>query len=494
LSLLTGGSRDLPTHQQTLRSTIDWSYDLLPEGERTLFARLAVFAGGSTFETAEAIGGEALGVELLDGLTSLVEKSLVRQIDAEDGEARFTMFESIREYAREKLEHSGEADALLRRYAERFLALSEQAEPKLTGTEREEWLKQLEREHDNLRAALGWAIERQEADVALRLAGSLWRFWYTQGYLGEGRSWLGQALAIRGEVAAGVHAKALNVAGVLANAQCDYGPAIVLFEQSLALRHALGDKRGIAGTLNNLGLAACEQGDYIAARARLEEALAVCRELNDTAYIAILLNNVGTVALAQADYTNARALYEEGLALHRALGDERGIADALSNLGVVALRLGDPERAEILFNESLTLRQSLGSRLKIAGSLVNLGSVALYQGMYQRATDRYIESLHVFEDLGYKQGIAECLEGLAGVAAGQGRPERAAQLWGAAEALRESIGAPLPPADRPGYERIVAEARGQLDETAWGVAWAAGRALTLEQALDEATSDERVVG
>jgi predicted ATPase len=494
LSLLTGGPRDLPTHQQTLRGAIDWSYGLLEIGERTLFARLAIFASGTTVEAAEAICGERLDVDLLDGLTSLVEKSLVRQIDAEDGETRFRMLQTIREYAREKLEASDEADALCRRHAEHFLALAEQAEPKLTGSEQEEWLKRLEREHDNLRAALSWAIERQEAELAQRLGGALWRFWYMQGYLSEGRSWLGQALAIRGEVAAGVHAKALNVAGVLANAQSDYGPAIVLFEQSLALRQALGDKRGIAGTLNNLGLAAREQGDFVLARARLEEALAVCRELGDTLYIASLLNSVGNVAQAQADYSNARALYEEGLALRRALGDKRGAADALSNLGLVALRLGDAERAETLFDESLALRQSLGGRLEIATSLVNLGSVALYQGRYEWASERYIESLNMFQDLGHKQGIVECLEGLAGVAARQGRPERAARLWGVAEALRETMGAPLSPADRPGYERMVADARGQLDQTAWSAAWTAGWALTLEQALNEAASDQRAVG
>ncbi|HET9224124.1 MAG TPA: tetratricopeptide repeat protein, partial [Roseiflexaceae bacterium] len=494
LSLLTGGSRDLPTHQQTLRGAIDWSYDLLETSERALFARLAVLAGGSTFETAEVVCGEALEVDLLDGLTSLVEKSLIRQIDGDDGEARFTMLATIREYAREKLEASGEADALCRRHCEHFLALAEQAEPKLTGAQQEEWLKRLECEHDNLRAALSWAIERQEAESAQRLVGALWRFWYTRGYLSEGRRWMEYALALSGRVAAAVRAKALTGAGGLAHAQSDYAQAIALYEESLALRRELGDKRGIAIVLNNLGLLARDRNDYASARARLEEALTVLRDVGDQRSVAGILNNLGMLEHSQEQFARARALYEESLELRRQLGDTRGIVQLLNNLGSEALYQGDAARAQQFFEENLVLSRKLEDSRRIAYSLGNLGHVALARGELALAAARYSESLALLRELEDKRGIAECLEGLAGVAAGQGRFEHAARLWGAAEALRQAISADLSPAERTRHAQMIADARPQVDGAIWAQAWAAGRAMPLEKALAEAISEERAVG
>jgi predicted ATPase/Tfp pilus assembly protein PilF len=493
LSLLTGGSRDLPTHQQTLRGAIDWSYDLLEMGERTLFTRLAVFVGGCTIEAAEAICGERLDIDLLDGLTSLVEKSLIRQIDAEDGETRFTMLQTIREYAWEKLEESGEAGALCRRHAEHFLALAEQAEPNLTGARQEEWLKRLEREHDNLRGALGWAIERQAAEVALQLGGALWRFWYTRAYLSEGRRWLEQGLAVSGEVAAAVRAKALAGAGGLAHTQSDYARAIALYEESLTLRRALGDKRGIAIVLNNLGLLARDRNDYAIARARLEEALAVLRDIGDQRSVAGILNNLGMLEHSQEQFARARALYEESLELRRQMGDKRGIIQSLNNLGLEALHQGDAARAQVFFEENLVLSRKLEDSRRIAYSLLNLGHAALAQRDLALAAAQYNESLALLQELEEKRGMAECLEGLAGVAAKQGLFEPAARVWGAADAVREAISAPLSPAERARHEQIVAEARAQVDVVVWAKAWTAGRAMALEQALAEAIGEERAV-
>ncbi|MFQ5794790.1 MAG: BTAD domain-containing putative transcriptional regulator [Candidatus Bipolaricaulia bacterium] len=258
LKLLTGGARDLPACQQTLRDTIDWSYDLLNTGERTLFERLSVFVGGGTLEAAEAvcIGADnlELKMDILDGLASLVDKNLLRRKEQADGEPRFLILETIREYGLERLEASGESEAIRRTHADYYLALAEQAEPKLEGPDQRMWLDRLEVEHDNLRAALVWFEQNGEAEAELRLGGALWGFWHMRGYLSEGRRWLEGALA-KGEdrdVSASVRAKALHGAGVLTHEQGDYERATVLYEESLDLRRELGDKPGVAILLSNL--------------------------------------------------------------------------------------------------------------------------------------------------------------------------------------------------------------------------------------------------
>jgi predicted ATPase/class 3 adenylate cyclase len=247
LKLLTGGARDLPERQRTLRGTIRWSYELLEEGEKVLFARLAVFSGGGTLEAIEAICDAEgdLPVDVLDGVSSLVDKSLLRQEEEEGGEPRFVMLETIYEYAREKLENSGEAETIKRAHAEYFLALAEKAEPKLTTAEQGAWLERLETEHDNLRAALSWSLGRKDQELALRLGGALWRFWFLRSHLSEGLQWLGEVLSLRGGFTA-LRAKALNGAGDLVWSQGNYDRAKELYEESLALSRQLGDKRGIA--------------------------------------------------------------------------------------------------------------------------------------------------------------------------------------------------------------------------------------------------------
>ncbi|MFQ5796017.1 MAG: BTAD domain-containing putative transcriptional regulator [Candidatus Bipolaricaulia bacterium] len=454
LELLTGGARDLPARQQTLRDTIDWSYDLLDAGEKTLFERLSVFVGGCTLEAAEAVcsGVDDLEQEMdiLDGLASLVDKNLLRQEERAEGEPRFLMLETIREYGLERLEASGktEAEAIRCTHADYYLDLAEAAEPRIGwwgGPEQGIWLNWLEVEHDNLRAALAHFEQIGEVEAGLRLGGALRSFWFLRGSPSEGRRWLEGALKQGGSVSAPVRAKALLGAGWLAWRQSDYEQATALLEESLALFQELGDKEGIAGSLNRLGLVACSEGDL----------------------------------------GRAAALCEEALTLYRELGDKLGIADSILYLGHVAQYQDDLGRATALYEESLVLCRGLENKQGIALSLFHLGNVAVGQGDLGRAVALYEESLILRQEIGDKGGIALCLEGLAGVACANGQPEQAARLFGAAEALREAIGFPLMPPDRTllDYDRNVAAVRAELSEDAFEAAWTEGRAMTLEQAI-----------
>ncbi len=322
LALLTGGARDLPARQQTLRATIDWSYRLLDADEQRLVAQLAVFAGGWTLEAAEAICNTEgdLPIDVLDGLQSLLDKHLLQQDEGVNSEPRFTMLETIWEYARERLAESGEEEALRRRHAVYYLALAEAAEPALTGLQQAEWLERLDTEHANLRAVLHWAEERGKAELGLRLGGVLGRFWLYRGYLSEGRQWLAGALAQGHQGPTALQAKALRVAGRLALDQGDYAQATALSEESLALSRELGDKRSIAASLRNLGVVARLQGDYGQARALHEESLALFRELGHKVGIAEDLERLAAVARSQGQAARAARLWGAAEALREALG------------------------------------------------------------------------------------------------------------------------------------------------------------------------------
>jgi predicted ATPase len=503
--LLTTGLRDLSQRQQSLQATLDWSYELLASEEQALFARLAVFAGGITRNTAKAICGEqdtqihrSIGtpkhkllpiasspynIAISDGLNALVNKSLLRRVDVEDTEARFVMLETIREYARERLAENGEAEVMGRRHAEYFLAFAEDEDVKLTGPQQSMELQRLDDEHNNLRVALIWAREQGEAEIALRLGGSLWRFWYARGYLSEGRIWLKESLAQSHGVAPLVLAKALHGAGGLAHAQCDYTYARLCYEQSLSLRRELGDKLGSAHMLHNLGLVARDQGNTALAGSFYEESLILYRELDDKWAVAGSLNNLGQIADDQGDFTGAQTLYVESLSLYRETGDDSGVIKVLNNVGLTTLHQGDAAGARTFLEESLALSRKLGGKWDISNSLANLGSVALAQVDYAQAIDSYHESLTLLQELEDKQLIAECLEGMAGVAGAQAQTARSARLWGAAEALREKVGAPLSLADRPRYERMVAAARAQIEGSAWAAAWTMGREMVWKEAI-----------
>ena len=411
LSLLTDGARDLPARQQTLRSTIDWSYDLLEPEEQARFARLAVFAGGFTLDAVEAVcdggmGGEgrAMSGEAdlpLDVLGSLVDKSLLRQAEGPEGEPRFTMLETIREYAAERFAASGEAEAWRQRHAEYYLALAEEAAPELTGPRQASWLERLEREHDNLRAALTWAFERDRAEIGLRLAGALMRFWEVRGHFREGRGWLERTLSRWPDGAAAARAVALNAAGSLAYHAADYEQAAALHQRALDLRRRLGDRRGMAASLHNLGTTALYLADLDQAEALCEEARSLWREVGDERGVAISLNSSAILARNCGDHARARACYDESLAIFRRLGDTWGTGLVLNNLA------------------------------RVARDVEDWGQVAALAG----------EALALFQQLGDRRGISWIFSNLTVVAGRRGSWELAARLHGAAEALREAIGA-----------------------------------------------------
>jgi predicted ATPase/class 3 adenylate cyclase len=529
LRLLTGGARDLPSRQQTLRNTIGWSYDLLSEDEQRLFRMLGVFKGGCTLEALESLSspdyadrtGASLTSEfdLLDGTTSLVDKSLVYCSEGVSGDARYGMLETIREFALEKLEECGEARMLRARHADHFMRLAEEGEQELIGPRQAEWLAMLTEEHDNIRVALRWAREAGDPDAALvglRMAGALWQFWYVRGHLSEGRDQLASLaeLGVDGcamEDGPGQNsaqpgpslyrAKALHGTGTLAWQQGDYRTARALFEESLRLRRELGDKKGIAASLNNLGGIAYEQGDYHNARLLFEGSLAIQRERGDKWGVSAALGNVGLAALQEGDYEGARALQEETLALHRELGDKRGISIALNNLALVPKAQGDYATALALFEEALGLRREIGDKAGIGSSLSNIGSVAQEQGNYSLARALFEESLTLRREVGDKWGIAASLAGLAGVAVARstlagpdGTPdealaERGARLLGAVDSLLKSMDAAFDSDDRDPYERALASARELLGEVAFTRAWEAGRGMSIEAAMSYALQE-----
>ena len=488
--LLTGGSRTALPRHQTLRAAMDWSYDLLSEPERMLLRRMSVFAGGFTLEAVEAIcAGEGLEeTDILDQLANLVDKSLVL-MEAQGEGLRYRMLETVRQYGADRLLESGEAADVHRRHRDWYLGLAERAEPEMHRPDQAAWLDQLEREHDNLRAALEGSKTEEGRVAGLRLVAALWRFWQVRGHLSEGRRWMEGALEMSGDAPRTLRAKALNGAGILALDQGDYAAARALVEESLAVGRDLGDKRSIVLSIHNLGAVAREQGDYAAARSLLEESLAVGRDLGDKRNIALSLNSLGSVAREHADYAAARALFEESLAIKRELGDKRSMAITLNNLANVACEQGDYALARALHEESLAIKRELGDRVGIAISLHNLGNVAAAEGNHAQARSLHGESLMIGRELGDRLGIASCLEGLVEVAGAYQDPERAARLFGAAEALREAIGAPLTPVARADHARNVAATRARLGDEVFAAAWAEGRAMPLEEAIEYALKE-----
>ncbi|MFL5734169.1 MAG: tetratricopeptide repeat protein [Chloroflexia bacterium] len=499
LGLLTGGPRDLPLRQQTLRSAIDWSYDLLDDADKQLFRRLSAFVGGCTLAAVEAVCLQSSSppAQTLSLVESLVSKSLLRQSEGAEAEPRFWMLETIQEYARETLlaVEGDEAEALAQRHAAYYLALAEEAEPELAGAGQAAWLARLENEHDNLRAALRFARDTGDAMTALRIAGALWRFWLVHGYYSEGREQLAAALRMADATVKGslksAYAKALIGAGVLAWRQNDFDAARSFSEQSLKLYRQLGEagRWGVAQSLHSLGNVAHRHGDYPVAQTYFEESLAIRRDLGDQRGMADSLNNLALVVDEQGDYNRALALYEESLTTYKELGDKRGIANSLNNQGFIAWEKGDYAYAAALYEESLPLYRELGDRRGIANALTNLALVAWKQQDLAAALSLYEESLSIYRDLEDKHGIADCVEGLARVAGSQGKAEHAARLWGAAEAQREAIGIAIPPGDLPEYEQNVARSRETLPAPAWEAAWAAGRAMSVEQAIAYALRD-----
>ena len=484
--LLASRSRTTDPRQQTLRATIDWSYDLLSEDERILFRRVSVFAGGFTLAAAEVVCAD-VGLEhddVLEVLSRLVEKSLVVMRER-NGEARYHLLEMIRHYGREKLEESGETQALRRSHADYFLAVAEEAEPNLTGAEQGAWLGLLETELDNLRAAIGWSVRAGEPEMGLRLAGALLWFCYLSGRYSEGREWFEEVLAKSGASPAPLRAKALYGMGDLLFLQCEYDKGRALLQESAALYRELGDKRGLASVLRESGCVEREQGRYAQARALHEEAMALWRELGDEAGIADTLVYLGMVAWLEGDHERAEALGGEALTTSRRLGQTHGVIWSLIVLGAEARNRGDYERGTKLLQESLALSRDRYAE-GVAVSLNQLGIGAHHRGEHERATVLLKESLLLHRDVGDRWRVASVLEGLAEAASAMGDHERAARMFGVAEALRKEIGAPLPPCERADYEQAIAAARAGLTEEDLAAAWSEGRAMTYEQAVEYA--------
>lgn len=489
--LLSGGARDLPERQQTMRGTIDWSYQLLDENEKKLFRRLSVFVDGCTLEAAEAVCNQAgdLGSEFLDGMSSLVDKSLQRQEEQLGGESRFRLLETIREYGLGCLLRSEEAAVTHQLHANFFLKLAEQSEPELVGPNQELWLDRLESEHDNLRAALEWSTESAQAEIGLRLGGALRRFWETRGYLVEGRSRLRKLLAISGgSNQPKLRMKALYAAGVLADAQGDYQSARAFFEENLAINRELGDKWGIANSLNNLGIVAVRNYEYAAARSLYEESLQAWRELGNRSAVALSLSNLGNVAENQGDYVAACSLYEEGLDIFRELKDARGVASSMGHLGDAARKQFDYEKARRFYNESLAMFMESGSKWNIANALADLGNLASDEADCMSARSFYEESMVIFGELGDIRGVIRLLEGFVKLAIVEDQPERALRLAGAANALRKEHGVPLSPVEQLRLQQTLEPIRQSLEMPIQTASWNAGEAMSVEKAIEYALS------
>jgi predicted ATPase/class 3 adenylate cyclase/DNA-binding CsgD family transcriptional regulator len=532
LGLLTGGPRDLPARQQTLRATIEWSYNLLTPEEQVVFARLGVFVGGCTLEAAEAVAADLVADDpdmhddpaalqafqplsvqsqfsMLNLIESLVDKSLLRQVDRPGDEPRFIMLETIREYAFAQLNAQGEEARLRRRHVRVFLTLAEAVEPQMQRAERHEWLvalRRLDADYDNLRAALEFCLGEQAArrpsdpaqhmatpprlarlpEVGLRLVGALAEFWWTRGYLTEGRAWA--AAALEANVSAPVHvrAKVLARAGTLAQVQGDARPARAMCEEAVALYGAIDHRLDHAWALRYLGYVLWEQGDYTTATDRLSESLELCRALGDQQGSARALHLLGHVAVSKSDYARALAYLEDGLATCRALDYAPVIANSLNDLlGVVARYQGDYARAQTLLDESLARLRESGYKRGMAMSLYHLGFVLRHVRAYARARAAFEESLFIRRELGDRRGMADCLAGLASVLVAESssyeRARPGALLLGASAALHSTAGGTAAPVDRADAEQTTRVLRNLLGPDPLAQLLTEGGALSLDQ-------------
>jgi predicted ATPase/class 3 adenylate cyclase/DNA-binding CsgD family transcriptional regulator len=529
LAVLTSGARDAPARQQTLRNTIAWSYHLLHADEQQLFRRLSIFVGGCTLEAIEAVHAaphDGSG-QVLEGVASLIDKSLLQQTEQEGGEPRLVMLETIREYGQEVFAASGEVEVIQRAHAAYYLALVKDAahRPTHAGKGRS-WLEQLQREHENLRVALEWLVEHEEQEAVLQESGTLCWFWWAGGHLSEGQALLARALSAGEQgMAMAVRAKGLNALGRLAAVQGDLDRADAVCGESLTLFRVLEDTQGIATSLGVLGYVTfVGRSNYAAARSLLEEAVALFREVDDREGLGWPLTLLASVLFFQGKYAEARSLLEEGVVLFREGGDSWSMVTSLWLLALVFLSQGDPRPAEALLEESLALSRQEGFQVGIATSLAHLGQVALLQGDVVKAHSFLEESLEIFKGLGERQDmliplgglatvsfvqgdfataralleeclalsgpvggntfyIANCLVELGAVVAAQGEAAWATRLLGAAEALCEAITAVLPPPVRAMQELSIAAVRAQLGDDACARALMEGRTMTPGQAL-----------
>jgi non-specific serine/threonine protein kinase len=493
--LLTTGNRTALPRHRTLRAALDWSYDLLIPPEQALLRRLATFAGGWSLEAAESVCGDEQGAEVLDPgvdrapvldlLASLVAKSLV-QTESTGETMRYSLLETVRQYGRERLVAAREEHVCRARHLAWYAQRLGAADTPLQGPEQVALLTWLDQEHDNVRAALRWARDTGASESGLRIAGAIWRFWVTRGYLTEGRQWLDSLLAqldTGTTIDSALHTRALNGAGALAYYQADYSRAAACYAQCLDLSRSRGDRRGMARALNNLGLVRKDEGDYAAALGYYQEALVLYQELGDQHGCAVALGNLGIATGDLGNSTQAEIYHEESLALKRRLGDTLGVITSLNNLGVVTTDLGNFARAEALLSESLALAQQLDNRWSTHVSLSNFARLAYVRGDYPRALRHYQESLAICHQVGNDLYSANQLEGIASVLCAVGAMAQAVTLCGAAMALCQRSGASLPASDRLLHDRTVAAAHAALGD-AFDAAWMAGYRRDRQAAIE----------
>ena len=454
LPLLTGGARDLPARQQTMRDAIGWSYDLLDEHERALFRRLSIFAGAFTMEAVAVVAGGREdnaadpGFDALEGVASLVDKSLLRQVEAANGEPTYVLLETVREFGREQLAASGEADACARRHAVWYLGLAERAAPELLGPEQRRWVERLDRDLPNLRAALAWLIEHDQAEQALRLAGALSSFWFLRGHLREGTAWLDQALARAPAAAPDTRSWALFSVGMLTWAAGDFAGAEAIGDRALAHAREHELAFGEARALYLLFLVSLAQGRVDQAVALGEQALPRMREAGNPGWLAYVLGDVGVELMLAGDRERGAAMVEEGLALHRALGNKQGVGNKLSDLAILKHDAGDEAAA----------------------------------------TRDYAESLRLLWEGGDTWYLATPVAGLAAIAMSAGNAAQAARLIGAVAALRARSGGALWPNEQARFERTVAAARAALGDTTYARDVTTGQSLPLAEVIAEAAA------
>lgn len=444
LDLLKGGARDLPERQQTLRRLIDWDYELLPDNEQALFRRLAVFAGGFTFEAAEAVVGAIDGLDLLDGLEDLVEKSLLRHKMSKWDEARFWLLQTIRDYGLEALDRAGEGDEARRRHAEYFRGFVHRAESELSGPEQVQWLARMDADHENIRASLRWAHALEDPEFELGLVADLSMFWATRGHLTEGLRWHEPAIERTAGNVSRDRARLLAGAATLMRARNEYDEARRILEDCLDLFRRFEDDDGVASTLKDMANLWFDEGDL-----RL-----------------------------------ARELYARSLEIWRRMGNELGVAGALNNLGVTEHIEGRPAEALEYLAESLEIFREVGHKQGIARTMMNQGGALRDLGELEAAARLLMDSLLLWRELGDKWDATDCLEDLAAVYLEQGRWATSATVYGAAEALRTEIGAPRAPYDDETYDRRVDELRKQMAAAELEQAWGRGRAMKMGQAVD----------
>jgi predicted ATPase/transcriptional regulator with XRE-family HTH domain len=531
LAVLTGGPRDLPVRQQTLRNTLHWSYQLLSAWEQHLFRLLSVFVGGCTVEAAEAVSASQIAISqehrVLDGLASLISKSLALTVQQEGEPSRLFLLETIREYGLECLKASGEMERVRAAHAEYYLRLAEEAEQHLSGREQACWLARLEREHSNLRAGLQWFLDQAEQgasrEMALRLATALGEFWLIRGHGSYGRLALERALANSAGAGAPYLAKGFATAGLIARGQGDLGQAETWLKRSLALSRQLGNTRGRARALKELGNVAMLRGENTRAHALLEEGLTLFRELGDMqgindsfltradvfliqgeysrastlleeslafyrkagplAMVSQTLNLLASAAFYQGDGHRVYTLLEESLALAREADDKDSIAYALILTGLVNLIQGKSKTARALLEEGLALARGGGWRERMAWGILGLGWTAFFEQRYEAARSLFEEGLALVHAVGNQVFTAFYLEGLASVIALQGQLALAARLWGVVEGLRKALDATVPPVMLGTYEQLRQQVQSQLGEEAFSALWDQGRTMTQGQVL-----------